>query len=157
MLYADSIEGALVKLQLIAPATQENLRKRAKPPCPPLGLAMVAALTPPEVEVSLTDENVTVIDFQKETDLVGITTQTITAQRAYEIADTYRRKGIPVILGGPHCTFYSEEALEHADAVAIGEGEKLVPKILEDLAQGKLKTTYKATASHNLKNLPFPH
>jgi hypothetical protein len=53
-----------MKLKLIAPATQENLLKRMRPPSPPLGLAMVAALTPPEVKVSLTDENVTVIDFQ---------------------------------------------------------------------------------------------
>jgi len=51
-----------MKLELIVPATQENLRKRTKAICPPLGLAMVAALTPPEVEVSLTDENVTAID-----------------------------------------------------------------------------------------------
>ncbi len=55
-----------MKLELIAPATQENLRKRRKAICPPLSLATVAALTPPEVEVSLTDENVTAIDFQKE-------------------------------------------------------------------------------------------
>ena len=72
-----------MKLGLIVPATQENLRKRRKAVCPPLGLAMVAALIPPELEVSLTDENVTVIDSQKETDLVGITALTITAQRAY--------------------------------------------------------------------------
>ena len=81
-----------MKLELIVPATQENLRKRRKAICPPLGLAMVAALTPPEVEVSLTDENVTAIDFQKEIDLVGITALTITAQRAYEIADNFRAK-----------------------------------------------------------------
>jgi len=62
-----------MKLELIVPATQENIGKRKKSLIPPLGLAMVAALTPPEVEVSLTDENVTAIDFKKETDLVGIT------------------------------------------------------------------------------------
>ncbi len=77
-----------MKLELIVPATQESLLNRKKALCPPLGLAMVAALTPPDVEVSLTDENVTVIDFQKEIDLVGITVLTITAKRAYEIADT---------------------------------------------------------------------
>ena len=75
-----------MKLELIAPTTRENNGKQKKTLCPPLGLAMVAALTPPEVEVSLTDENVTVVDFQKETDLVGITALTVTAQRAYEIA-----------------------------------------------------------------------
>jgi len=72
-----------MKLDLIVPATRENLRKRKKTALPPLGLATVAALTPPEVEVSITDENVTVIDFQKEIDLVGITALTDTASRAY--------------------------------------------------------------------------
>ncbi|MBU4450277.1 MAG: cobalamin-dependent protein [Actinobacteria bacterium] len=91
-----------MKLELIVPATQENILNQKKAPCPHLGLAMVAALTPPDVEVSLTDENVTVIDFQKETDLVGITVLTITAKRAYEIADTFRTVGVKVILGGSH-------------------------------------------------------
>ena len=102
--------GVLVKLELIAPATQENLRKHRKAICPPLSLAMVAALTPPEVEVSLTDENVTVVDFQKETDLVGITALTITAQRAYEIADIFKARGVKVILGGSHPSALPEEA-----------------------------------------------
>jgi hypothetical protein len=111
----------LVKLELIVPATQENLRRRKKTLCPPLDLAMVAAVTPPWVEVTLTDENVTAIDFQKETDLVGITALTITdlvgitaltitAQRAYEIADTFRARGVKVILGGSHPGALPEEA-----------------------------------------------
>ena len=99
-----------MKLDLIVPATQENLRERKKAICPPLGLAIVAAVTPPEVEVSLTDENVTVVDFQKETDLVGITAQTITAQRAYEICDSFRARGVKVILGGIHPSTLPEEA-----------------------------------------------
>ncbi|NOQ18289.1 MAG: hypothetical protein GQ507_03515 [Dehalococcoidales bacterium] len=91
--------------------------------CPPLGLAMVAALTPPEVEVSLTDENVAVVDFQKETDLVGVTAQTITAQRAYEICDSFRARGVKVVLGGIHPSTLPEEASQHADDVVIGEAE----------------------------------
>jgi hypothetical protein len=71
-----------VKLELIVPATQENIRGRKKGLIPPLGLAMVAAVTPPEVEVFLTDENVTDIDFKKEIDLVGITALTVTAPHA---------------------------------------------------------------------------
>jgi hypothetical protein len=114
-----------VKLELIVPATQENIRKRRKAICPPLGLAMVAALTPPEVEVSLTDKNVTVIDFQKESDLVGITTLTITAQCAYEIADTFRARGVKLILGGVHPSILPKEASQHADAVVIGKALNL--------------------------------
>ena len=89
-----------MKLELIVPATlatQESRRKLRKTLIPHLGLATVAALTPPEVEVSLTDEDVTAIDFQKETDLIGITTLTLTAQRAYKIADTFRARGVKVV------------------------------------------------------------
>ncbi|MEK7281574.1 MAG: cobalamin-dependent protein, partial [Chloroflexota bacterium] len=95
-------QGVLIKVELISPALRKNGRRRGLGLCPPLGLAMVAALTPEGVEVSLTDENVTDIDFQRETDLVGITALTPTAGRAYEIADTFRARGVKVVLGGIH-------------------------------------------------------
>jgi len=94
---------------------------------PPLGLATVAALAPPDIEVSLTDENIAAIDFQEETDLVGITVLTSTAQRAYEIADIFRARGIKVVLGGIHASFLPDEAGQHADAVVIGEAEQTWP------------------------------
>ena len=122
----------LMKLELIAPATQDSLRKRIKPPGPPLGLAMIAALTPPDVEVSITDENTSDIDFEKDLDLVGITTMTITAPRAYQIADVFRAKGVKVILGGSHPSALAKEAGQHADAVLIGEAEEIWPKVIED-------------------------
>ena len=71
MSYEVSKGGILVKLQLIVPAIKEKTPLE-KALCPPLGLAMVAVLTPQEVEVTLTDENVSSIDFQKEADLVGL-------------------------------------------------------------------------------------
>src|SRR4030042_315603 len=104
-----------MKLELIVPATQESLLNRKKAPCPPLGLAMVAALTPPDIAVSLTDENVTVIDFQKKVDIVGITALTATAPRAYEIADNFRARGVKVVLGGIHASMLPDEAGQHAD------------------------------------------
>ena len=145
-----------MKLDLIVPATQENLRKRRKAICPPLGLAMVAALTPPEVEVSLTDENVTVIDFQKETDLVGITALTVTAPRAYEIADNFRARGVKVILGGIHPSILPEEASQHADAVVIGEAEGIWPNLIEDFKANKLQRVYRQRERPSLLNLPIP-
>jgi len=145
-----------VKLELIAPAIPENLQKRKKAPCPPLGLAMVAAVTPPGVEVSLTDENVTVIDFQKETDLVGISAMTITAQRAYDIADTFRAKGVKVILGGSHPSALPEEASQHADAVVIGEAEGIWPNVIEDFKANKLQRIYSQRERPSLLNLPIP-
>ena len=145
-----------MKLELVAPATQENSRKRKKSLIPPLGLAMVAALTPPEVEVSLTDENVTPIDFQKETDLVGITALTVTAQRAYEIADTFRARGVKVILGGIHPSMLPEEANQHADAVVIGEAEGIWLNLLKDARANKLQRIYRQYERPSLVGLPVP-
>ena len=145
-----------MKLHLIVPATRENRRKPRKAICPPLGLAMVAALTPREVEVSLTDENVTAIDFQKETDLVGITAPTITVQRAYEIADRFRAKGVKVVLGGQHPSILPDEASQHADAVVIGEAEGIWPNVIEDFKANKLQRLYSRRERPNLLNLPIP-
>ncbi len=156
MPYATSREGVFVKLELIVPATQESRRKRKKVLCPPLGLAIVAALTPPEVKVSLTDENVTVVDFQKETDLVGITALTITAQRAYEIADTFRARGAKVVLGGSHPSALPEEASQHADAVVIGEAEGIWSNVIEDFKANKLQRMYSQRERPSLINLPIP-
>lgn len=145
-----------MKLELIVPATRENLMNRKKTPCQHLGLALVAALTPPEVEVSLTDENVTTIDYQKEIDLVGITAITITAKRAYEIADTFRAKGVKVILGGSHPSALPEEASQHADAVVIGEAEGIWEKVIEDFKANKLQKIYSQRKQPSLLNLPLP-
>jgi len=145
-----------MKLELIVPSTQGSNRKRKKAIFPPLGLAVVAALTPPEVEVSLTDENVTDIDFQKETDLVSITATTITAQRAYEIAATFRARGVKVVLGGIHPSFLPEEAGQHADAVVIGEAEGIWPELIEDFKAKKLKKVYRQHKRPSLLNLPIP-
>ena len=145
-----------MKLELIVPATQENIRKRKKALCPPLGLAMVAAVTPPDVEISLTDENVTAIDFQKHIDLVGITVLTVTAQRAYEIADTFRAKGVKVVLGGIHPSVLPEEARQHADAIVIGEAEGVWPKVIEDFKANKLQRVYQQSERPSLVGLPIP-
>ena len=148
--------AALMKVELVVPAPRNSHRKRAKSILPPLGLATVAALTPPEVEVSLTDENVTVIDFQKQIDLVGITALTITAKRAYEIADTFRAKGVKVVLGGIHPSILPEEASQHADAVVIGEAEGIWPNLIEDFKANKLQKIYQQHQRPSMLNLPIP-
>jgi radical SAM superfamily enzyme YgiQ (UPF0313 family) len=155
VLYSLKKKGVPIKLELIAPAKQEDSRKR-KGLCPPLGLAMVAALTPPEIEVSLTDENVTVIDFEKGADLVGITVLTGTAQRAYEIADTFRARGVKVILGGIHPSVLPEEASQHADAVVIGEAEGIWSNLIKDFKTNKLQRVYRQHERPSLLGLPIP-
>ena len=117
---------------------------------------MVAALTPPEVEVSLTDENVRAIDFQKDVDLVGITALTVTSQRAYDIADAFRARGVKVVLGGIHPSFLPEEAGKHADSVVIGEAEGIWPKLLDDFTANRLQKVYSQPERPGLAGLPLP-
>jgi len=145
-----------MKLGLIVPATPGRSQKQKKTLIPPLGLAMVAALTPPEVEVSLTDENITAIDFCKEVDLVAITALTVTAPRAYEIADAFRARGVKVVLGGVHPSMLPEEAGQHADAVVIGEAESIWPNLIEDFKANKLQKLYRQHERPSLVGLPIP-
>lgn len=145
-----------MKLELIVPAANGSNPTRKKTLLPPLGLAMVAALTPPEVEVSLADENVAAIDFEKGIDLVGITALTSTAQRAYNIADTFRTKGVKVVLGGIHSSLLPEEASQHADAVVVGEAEGIWPGLIEDFKTNKLQRLYRQVERPSLLGLPIP-
>jgi radical SAM superfamily enzyme YgiQ (UPF0313 family) len=150
-----------MKLLIIQPSHYQGmgssvLHKTSRRTLVSLTLPYLAALTPREWDVTLIDEQLTDIDFQAPVDLVAITTWTINSFRAYEIADRFRQQGIPVIMGGPHNSFYSEEAAEHCDAVCIGEGEFIWPKMLEDAAGGRLQKIYRPESFHPLSHLPFP-
>lgn len=103
---------------------------------PPHNLLIVSALTPKDIEVEIIDENIERIDFEKGVDLVGITAMTASAPRAYEIADTFRKKGVPVVMGGIHVTALPQEAAQHADAVVIGEAEGSWERLLQDFRKG---------------------
>ena len=124
---------------------------------PVTGLIAVAALIPEDrYEVVLTDENVEPIDFDLKADLVGISAMTCYVNRGYEIADKFRERGVPVIMGGVHPSFMPQEALEHADAVLVGEAELVMGKVLDDLEQGELRGTYKADRLHSMADVPLP-
>ncbi|MBU1672791.1 MAG: B12-binding domain-containing radical SAM protein [Actinobacteria bacterium] len=110
---------------------------------PPLGLMYLAANTPGGGRVRLIDENVERLDFSERPDLVGITTMTATAPRAYEIADRYRSMGTRVVLGGVHASMVPDEASKHCDSVVIGEAEELWPEVLSDADAGELKPIYR--------------
>jgi radical SAM superfamily enzyme YgiQ (UPF0313 family) len=83
-------------------------------------------------------------------DLVGITVMTPLATRAYEIADEFKRRGKTVVMGGMHVSALPDEALQHCDAVAIGEGEQVWPQMVEDLRRGELKQIYQADTLFDL-------
>jgi radical SAM superfamily enzyme YgiQ (UPF0313 family) len=119
-------------------------------------LAIIAALTPPEVEVYISDESISDTDYQNRVDLVGITTMTITASRAYQIADAFKARGVKVVLGGSHPSALPEEATQHADAVLIGEAEGIWPTMIEDFRKNKLKKIYTQQKRPSLENLPIP-
>ncbi|HEX9861206.1 MAG TPA: cobalamin-dependent protein, partial [Nitrospirota bacterium] len=88
-----------------------------------LGPITVAGLTPPGIETTLTDERIETIDFDEPADMVAVSAMTCQAKRAYDIADTYRSKGVPVVMGGIHPSLSPGESLLHADAVVVGEAE----------------------------------
>jgi radical SAM superfamily enzyme YgiQ (UPF0313 family) len=119
-------------------------------------LAVAAAIPRDRYEVILTDENIETIDFDLKCDMVGISAMTAYVNRGYEIADAFRRRGVPVIMGGVHPSFMSKEALEHCDAVCIGEAELVIPKILDDLEQGCLGGTYRSDKLHPMAGVPMP-
>jgi hypothetical protein len=108
---------------------------------PPIGLGIVAALTPADWDIELADENWEPFAY-READLVGITAFTASANRAYEIAATYRARGTPVVMGGIHASMRSEEALGFADAVVIGEAETAWPQVVADAEAGRLQKVY---------------
>ena len=124
---------------------------------PLTGLLAVAALIPRDsYEVVLTDENVEPIDFDLKADLVGISAMTCYVKRGYEIADSFRKRGIPVVMGGVHPSFMPEEALDDADAVVVGEAELIMAKVIGDLEAGALKGIYKADRLHPMDDVPLP-
>ena len=123
---------------------------------PQLTMPLLAAYTPDHWEVSHTDEIVQRVDFNKPVDLAGITANTPAAPHAYGLAREFRRRGVAVVIGGPHATLLPDEVAQQADAVVIGEGELVWPQLLTDFERGELKRTYKSCALPTLKKMPAP-
>lgn len=109
----------------------------------PLNLGVLAALTPPDVDVEMWDDRCEPIPYHRPTDLVGITVETYTARRSYEIADEYRRRGVPVVMGGFQPTFAPDECLQHADAIFVGDAETGWATLIEDARRGTLQPIYR--------------
>ena len=123
---------------------------------PPLGLLTLAALTPPEFTIGFVDERSDTVDFDARADVVAVSAMTPQAARAYEIADRFRARGVPVVLGGPHPSLMPEEALLHADAVVVGEAEDIWAGVLRDLLENRSEGIYVCRHKPDLAGLPFP-
>jgi radical SAM superfamily enzyme YgiQ (UPF0313 family) len=134
-----------MKITLIEPAMIKRPDFSEKPMfCfQPLTLGWLAGITPPSIEVEVLDDRFDRIDYDRPTDMVGISVKTFTARRAYEIAAEYRQRGVKVVLGGHHPSLIPEEALEHADAIVTGEAEPVWEKLLSDLSRRELRQVYR--------------
>ena len=147
-----------MRIHLITAESPESRRLRASRliQFPQLTMPLIAALTPREHDIYHTDEIVERLDVDRPTDLVGITAPTPSALHAYEVADAFRRRRVPVVMGGPHATALPEEAAEHADAVVVGEAEDTWPRLLEDAAAGRLERFYRSTHRASLDGQAGP-
>ncbi len=150
-----------MKILLVYPSTLSAGKavKYRKAFLPPLNLAILDRLTEqanPRHDVKIINDCVEAIDFNMACDLVGITAITSQAMRAYQIADRFRSKGTAVVLGGVHPSLLPQEAMNHADAVIVGEAENLWPEILSDAEAGRLKTLYTSDVRPDLNDLVIP-
>ena len=148
-----------MKIKLIGPTRYlENgkLLKSKKLIIPSLTFPLLAALTPPDIDVSIVNEICEDINFEEKVDLVGITSYTINIHRAYQIADEFRKRNVPVVMGGIHVSMEPEEAKKHADTIIIGEAEETWPQFINDFRNGERKKVYKAEKRPPIANLPIP-
>lgn len=108
----------------------------------PLPAASIAGLTPKDIDIRFYDDRMEKIPYDEPTDAVAISLETYTAKRVYQIASEYRKRNIPVVVGGFHATLCPEEAERYAEAVVVGEAESIWPTVIDDLRHRTLKKRY---------------
>lgn len=124
---------------------------------PSLSLLTLAALTPDPHEVSYHEvADIRDLDSLPDCDLAAISTYSAQIKEAYELADRYRAESVPVVMGGLHVTAVPEEALEHCDAVVVGEGEPVWAEVLADVASGRVRPVYRSRGEFDLAHGPVP-
>jgi radical SAM superfamily enzyme YgiQ (UPF0313 family) len=132
------------------------MQVNARAAFPGLNLAIIASLTPDDIEVQIVDEAVEPVNFDSDADVVGITAMTNMAPAAYRMADEFRRRGKKVLLGGVHVTVCPDEAQEHADAVIQGEAEPIWAELIADLRRGQLKPRYRPDRLYDMQGYRVP-
>lgn len=126
----------------------------------PLTLTTLAAIGSqvPDVSFQLVDESVDSVPLDYPTDLVAISVLTGTSRRAYALAEHFRSRGIPVVLGGVHVSILPDEAAKHADAIVIGMAEQTWPQLLRDFQTGRMAAVYRETPPEDdvARDIPTP-
>ncbi|MGV8906884.1 MAG: B12-binding domain-containing radical SAM protein, partial [Acetobacterium sp.] len=114
----------------------------------PLTIAVLKSLTPVDVETAFFDDRIELIDYATVTDLVVITVETYTAKRSYQIAEAFKKRGIPVVMGGYHVTLIPAEAQEYANSIVVGNAENIWTQLITDFRNNKLKSIYDGGTSY---------
>jgi len=140
---------------LVSPSRKIGRKRLKAIKIPQLGLHILASLTPEDVEITVVDEDTRKIDLSSDFDLVGISCMTATANRSYHLSDLLRQRGSKVVLGGIHPTVLPHEAIQHADAVVIGEAEGCWADVVSDFKKGRLRKFYHVPEP-DLSTVPFP-
>ena len=109
----------------------------------PLPAAAIAGLTPRDVDVRFYDDRLELIPFDEPADLVAMSVETYTAKRAYQIASAYRKRGVPVVMGGFHASLLPDEVAKYAEAVVVGEAEEVWPRVIDDARHHRLEKFYR--------------
>jgi radical SAM superfamily enzyme YgiQ (UPF0313 family) len=142
-----------MKILLLAPSLSKERSRFLR--MPQLTLGVISALTPPEIEVDVVEEEIDQINYDKHYDLVGISCMTASAPRAYQLSSVFRKNGARVVLGGIHPTVMPDEAIAHCDCVVMGEAEGCWGELLDDFKHDRLKKFYQSF-NFDLANFPIP-
>jgi radical SAM superfamily enzyme YgiQ (UPF0313 family) len=128
----------------------------AKYTTPPLALATIAGLTPDGIDVEICDENIEEIDFERDCDIVGLTSYLVQGPRAIEIAEKFRKRGRIVVIGGPITTLSPELCNGKADVLFTGEAEYTWSQFIKDFQAGAHRAEYIQKEKVNLHDSPVP-
>lgn len=146
----------LLRLGLTLPGFVERSKTIAS--LPSLGLLTLAGMTPAEhtcVYLEVADIR-DLTELPTGFDLVAISSFSAQMAEGYALADRYRAKGVPVVLGGLHVSVLPDEAAAHADAVVVGEGEAVWLEVLADAQAGRLRPQYRSDGRFDLADAPLP-
>lgn len=134
----------------------DHVLQGARTTNPPLGLATVAAMSPPDWEVEIVDENVESVPLQPDADLIGICGMGVQFPRQQELLTFYRRQGYHVVAGGSYASLCPEKYTALADTVIAGEAEYIWPEFCRDFEKGAPRALYQETGEVDLTDSPVP-
>lgn len=138
----------------------QNLRDAepyyARNPAPPLPGILLAAMTPPVVDVEVLHEMVRPIDFTTDADFIALSFMDYLAPHAYEVAARFRTRGKLVIAGGKFASTFPDEVQPHFDSILVGEAQGIWPRMVEDMVAGCLRPRYQAAPVPSLETIPPP-